>query len=83
MNILEIELPRETRAYARPRIDGIALAGGSFSVLVLLGLLLALPAMASASNLFSGDQDDAPFEYIEARLLKFGEDPKPSDVLTP
>ena len=73
MNILEAERLEASYGYGKPRIDGIALTCGSFSVLALMGLLLALPAMATAGNLFAEDQNDAPFEYIEARLLKFGE----------
>jgi hypothetical protein len=43
--------------------------------LALIGLLLALPTIATANGTWESDPyaDDKPFEYIEARLLKFGE----------
>ena len=56
-------------------VDPVAFAGGSASVLLLCALVLALPTIAKASGLFSLDDDGAgePLEYIEARLLKYGE----------
>jgi hypothetical protein len=74
-DILDAEKPSESYLYGGVRIDGVAFTGGSVSVLILIGLLLALPTIATAKSLFEDDYntDDKPFEYIEARLLKFGE----------
>jgi hypothetical protein len=74
-DILDAEKPPEGYLYGRTRIDGVAFTGGSISVLALIGLLLALPTLAAANGIFGSDPypDDKPFEYIEARLLKFGE----------
>jgi hypothetical protein len=74
-DILEFEHPSDSHLYGRARVDGVAFTGGSLSVVILFGLLLALPAMETASGLFGDEQNanDQPFEYIEARLLKFGE----------
>ena len=56
------------------RIDPLALAGGIVGVIVLLGLTIAIPTIAAAGAALAEDKASAePFEYIEARLLKFGE----------
>ena len=61
--------------YRQPnRTDPIALAGGSLGVVIVMGVVLALPFLASAAVSLSEQQSETPpFEYIEARLLKFGE----------
>ena len=55
--------------------DPVALAGGVFGVVMVLGVLIAIPVIATAHQVSesSGDSDQEPFEYIEARLLKWGE----------
>ena len=74
-DIVEHEHAFEDHLYGKTRVDGVAFTGGALSVVILIGLLLALPTMATASGLFGNEQDTdgKPFEYIEARLLKFGE----------
>ncbi len=57
------------------RTDPIAVVGGAMGVIMLCGVLLALPVIATARGL-SGDEEEGtevPFEYVEARLLKWGE----------
>lgn len=55
--------------------DPFAVAGGIFGVVMVLASLVALPVIATARPpLESDDVGDAePFEYVEARLLKWGE----------
>ncbi|MCP4606671.1 MAG: hypothetical protein GY847_40215 [Proteobacteria bacterium] len=58
------------------RTDPVALVGGALGVVAMLVFLLALPAIAKAAGRISdsgSDGDAEPFEYIEARLLKWGE----------
>lgn len=57
------------------RTDPVALAGASIGVLVLMGIFLSVPSWTKMGTLFE-NQDSAntePFEYVEARLLKWGE----------
>lgn len=69
------------------RPDPIAMIFGLLSVLGAVGGLLALPAMSRAdSTPRSSPYDHEPFEYIEARLLKWGEvkdDTKLPDRIVP
>lgn len=64
----------------RRTTDPVAAAGGAGGVLIVAGLMLALPVIATASSALDTVQPEGaePFEYIEARLLKLGEikDPK-------
>jgi hypothetical protein len=55
--------------------DPAALAGGIFGVVLVLGLVIALPVIAdaAASRDEGKNSGPEPFEYIEARLLKQGE----------
>ena len=66
--------------FSKHRTDPFALAGGIFGVIIVLGILVALPVIATAAAPpeESGDTGQEPFEYVEARLLKWGEikDPK-------
>jgi hypothetical protein len=78
-----VDINRETLMDEKPaetlspwsRTDPVALAGGLVSVAALCGFLLALPRIASAGGVLDSksDQSAEPFEYIEARLLKWGE----------
>lgn len=62
--------------------DPVALVGGMTSVMVVGAAILALPLLAAAGD--SGGRssvyDTPALEYVEARLLKFGEI-KPTDAL--
>ncbi|MBN2716833.1 MAG: TonB C-terminal domain-containing protein [Deltaproteobacteria bacterium] len=54
--------------------DPVALAGGTAGVIVFVVLMLLLPLLEKAGlGPDSDEAGDAPFEYIEARLLKLGE----------
>ncbi|MCP4674570.1 MAG: TonB C-terminal domain-containing protein [Deltaproteobacteria bacterium] len=57
------------------RTDPIAVVGGAMGVIVLCALLLALPVIAAARGLSDDEEEGTmePFEYVEARLLKWGE----------
>lgn len=57
------------------RTDPVALAGGVVSVFALAAFLLGLPALAEAAGAMGSAPAATaePFEYIEARLLKWGE----------
>ena len=61
--------------FRKHRTDPFALAGGICGVLTVLGVLLALPVIATAGSPEEGrsDSNQEPFEYVEARLLKWGE----------
>jgi outer membrane biosynthesis protein TonB len=61
--------------HQKRRTDPFALAGGIFGVMMVLGVLIALPVIATAGSApaSSGEGTEEPFEYIEARLLKWGE----------
>jgi hypothetical protein len=55
--------------------DPIALAGGAGAVIIALVAILLLPMISEAnSNEDASKNESPPFEYIEARLLKFGEE---------
>ncbi|MBN2529260.1 MAG: TonB C-terminal domain-containing protein [Deltaproteobacteria bacterium] len=54
--------------------DPVALAGGTAGVIVFVVLMLLLPLLQKAGvGVDSDASQEAPFEYIEARLLKSGE----------
>lgn len=68
--------PKETDNYPfKHTMDPLAAAGGVGGVLMVLSMLVVLPVIASAhgSPEVSEDTGQEPFEYIEARLLKWGE----------
>lgn len=55
--------------------DPVALAGGAGAVIIALVAILLLPMISEAnSNEDASKNESPPFEYIEARLLKFGEE---------
>lgn len=57
------------------RADPVALASGAGSVIVFLVIVLMLPTLAAAKDDPAGKGTGAqPFEYIEARILKLGEE---------
>ena len=68
------EISQDYMFQKRPS-DPIAIAGGILGVVMVLASLVALPVIASAGSApESLDYGEAePFEYVEARLLKFGE----------
>lgn len=79
----QLDINRETLVDEKPteslsnwsRTDPVALVGGALSVVALFAFLLALPKIATAGGILDS-KDEAqiePFEYIEARLLKWGE----------
>jgi hypothetical protein len=80
---VSVDINRETLMDEKPteslshwsRTDPVALAAGVLSVAALCGFLLALPKIASAGGILDSKTDakTEPFEYIEARLLKWGE----------
>lgn len=59
----------------RRRADPIAVAGGVSAVIAMTVGILLLPVIAEARAATSEASpfDQPPFEYVEARLLKFGE----------
>ncbi len=67
--------------------DPIALAGGAGAVIIALVAMLLLPMISEARQKEDTSKvDSPPFEYIEARLLKFGEvkdDTKLPDRIVP
>ncbi len=69
------EKPSERYVHTR-RADPIAVVGGLTSTVGIALLFVFLPIIAAASRaLVEVDESDVPpFEYIEARLLKFGEE---------
>ncbi len=68
------EKPMEHYGYGA-RTDPVALIGGVLGVFVVIGLFFVLPVIASAAEMIDvdGRGEVEPFEYIEARLLKYGE----------
>ena len=78
-----MDINRETLLDEKPaeqftswsRTDPVALVGGALSVAALCVFLLALPKIATASGILDSrsNSETEPFEYIEARLLKWGE----------
>ncbi len=74
------EKPIEELSHQR-KTDPVAVAGGTFGVVLVAGIIWALPVIAAAGGAIDdgvSEEGTEPFEYIEARLLKFGEikDPK-------
>jgi len=71
-------LSLKTKDNIRPldrKADPIALAGGASGVIVMITALLLLPIIAKAgADREENDDASEAFEYIEARLLKFGEE---------
>ncbi len=68
--------PTETENYPfKHTMDPLAAASGAGGVLTVLSILIALPVIATAHKAAesSTDTGQEPFEYIEARLLKWGE----------
>ena len=67
--------------------DPVALAGGAGAVIIALVAMLLLPMISEARQKEDISKiDSPPFEYIEARLLKFGEvkdDTKLPDRIVP
>ncbi len=57
------------------RTDPLALIGGVASIILLSAVTLALPTLAAVGVAFDDEStgDVEPFEYVEARLLKWGE----------
>lgn len=55
--------------------DPFAVAGGIFGVVMVLASLMALPVIAAAGSPPESQEgvEGEPFEYVEARLLKWGE----------
>jgi outer membrane biosynthesis protein TonB len=71
------EKPIEELSYLR-KTDPVAVAGGAFGVILMAGVISALPVIAAAGGADEATSGDAePFEYIEARLLKYGEEKDP------
>ena len=72
---------------ARRRLDPIALVFGFVGVFGVVGILLSLPAISRADDSpRKSPYEHEPFEYVEARLLKFGEikdDTKLPDRIVP
>ncbi len=68
----------EHSPFQRPH-DPVAMAGGISGVFLVIGMLAAVPVLASSHNLTesSDDSGQEAFEYIEARLLKWGEQKDP------
>jgi hypothetical protein len=75
MDYTQIDIiPFENIKPAETGSDPVALAGGTAGVIVFMVMILLLPLVEKAGIGASGDvSGDAPFEYVEARLLKSGE----------
>jgi hypothetical protein len=66
--------------------DPLALAGATGGLIICFVAVLFLPGFVSAYEQKKGQNEQEPFEYIEARLLKFGEikdDKKLPDRIVP
>lgn len=68
----EDEKPIELRE-EKPTTDPVALLAGAATIILMAALSLSLPAIAAAAGALSHKANQAPFEYIEARILKQGE----------
>lgn len=61
--------------------DPVALAAGIASVIIVGALAISMPAIArAAAQGDMGASEVKPFEYIEARLLKYGEEKDPNKL---
>lgn len=57
------------------RVDPVALAGATLGVVLTMALFLAIPSLSRLNSIFDdGNKGHTePLEYVEARLLKWGE----------
>jgi hypothetical protein len=72
---LDVEINADLgEAPLRRGLDPIALVFGFLGVFGAVGVMLALPAISQADTSSpTSPYEHEPFEYVEARLLKFGE----------
>ncbi|MBN2804604.1 MAG: TonB C-terminal domain-containing protein [Deltaproteobacteria bacterium] len=87
MDLNDIEIiPVETGRRFKHTKDPVALVLGSGGVIAAIVAMLLLPLVTRASAEKSDQQAGEPFEYVEARILKFGEikdDTKLPDRIVP
>ena len=68
-------VPFESIRPSETGTDPVAAAGGTAGVIVFVVIILLLPLLekAGVGSEADGGSEEAPFEYVEARLLKLGE----------